>query len=449
MCGRVPFDLVERPVGTLDLLLYLLRHGTSNVEAILAGAGMNRDTYQRAKARLLSLGFAYEEQQADNLAYRYLGLTRTGEAFASALAPAGDLLSGTVLSLEAELAHLEGAGDPATAARRLALLELIAEREYAQGHWDPASEFATRLAGLAHGAGDARREVEGQLILSRILQKRDRADEALRVLDKALRAAEAAGAHDLASDAEYLIGSALERRGQWTTALERFGAAADRADRARDPVRRALARQATARVLARQGRAEEAYRTFREVVADLEGAGAEEELPRAYASLGSAGYLLGRRDAVDAFEKAIEAARRVADPRIEAHGMTSAAAHWIDAQDFRRADAYLRRARALFAELGERSGLGAAELNTGNLRAAEGRWADAERHFAEALGLARETGDRYQEASVLLNQGQMMKRRDRRDEAIALLTQARGLFTDLGSAAKAARCDEELRDLTR
>ena len=128
--------------------------------------------------------------------------------------------------------------------------------------------------------------------------------------------------------------------------------------------------------------------------------------------------------------------------------MTSAAAHWIDARDFRRADTYLRRARATFADLGERSGLGAAELNTANLLAAQDRWADAEAHFEEALRLARETGDRYQEASVLFNDGQMMKRRDRRDQATALLTEAKRLFTELGNGAKAARCDEELVDLT-
>ncbi len=439
----VTFDLVDKPVGTLDLLVYLLRQGTSSVAEILAGASMNRDTYQRAKARLLSLGFAYEERQAENLAYRYLGLTRAGEAFARALSPAAD-----PLSLEAELARLEGEDERATVPRRLDLLEVIADREFSLGRWDAASEYASRLASLAHRSGDARREVAGHLGLGRILQKRDRHEEAVRDATKALRLAESTGAHDLASDAEYLVGSALERQGQWTQALDRFASAASGAERAADRLRRSLARQATARILARQGRTEESATILQEVVAGLEDAGAMEELPRAYASLGSAAYLLSRRDAVAWFEKAIEAARRVADPRIEAHGLSNAAAHWIDARDFRKADAYLRRAREIFQDLGERSGLGAAELNTANLLAAQDRWSDAERHFDEALGIAREVGDRYQEASVLLNRGQMTKRQDRRKDAVSLLTQAKRLFAEIGSAAKAARCDEELRGLT-
>lgn len=444
----MPFDLVEKPVGTLDLLLYLLRHGTSNVEAILAGTGMNRDTYQRAKARLLSLGFAFEERQADNLAYRYLGLTRAGEAFARVLAPAGDLLSATAQSLEAELARLEEANEPATVPRRLELLELVADREFSLGRWDSTLDRATRLAALAHGASDARREAGGRLVLGRVLQKRDRHDEAVQELMNALRLAEAAGADHCAADAEYLIGSALERQGQWVPASERFASAARRAERTGDPRRRALVRQGSARILARQGRLEESLDLLREAARDLEGAGAEDELPRSYVSLGSAAYLMNRAEAADWFEKAIRTARSAADPRIEALALSSAAAHWIDARDFRKADAYLRRARVLFEDLGERSGLGGAVLNTGNLLAAQTRWADADRSFEEALAIARESGDRFLEASVLFNHGQAMKRRDRRDDAIVLLTQAKNLFTELGSAAKAARCEEELRDLT-
>ena len=449
ICGTaVPFDLIEKPKGSLDLLLHLLRHGTSSVAEIMSGTGVNRDTYQRAKARLLSLGFVYEEQQADNLSYRYLGLTQAGEAFAQALAPAEDLLAATAMSLEAELARLEAAGEPSTVPRRLYLLELVADREVGQGRWDAASGHAARLAELARASGDARREALGRLSLGQILQRRDRHEEAIHELDEGLRLARSANAPDLASDAEYLLGASQERRGQWTQALERFFAAGNEAVRAADPVRRAFARQAYARVLARQGRAADAYAILEEVVTAYEGAGAEEELPRAYASLGSVAYMLDRPDAPAWFEKAIEAARRVADPRIEAHGMVSAAAHWIDAKDFRKADAYLRRARSIFADLGETSGVGAAALNGANLLAAQGRWGDAERAFDEALALAREAGDRYQEASVLLNRGQMEKRRDRRDEAILRLGQAKRLFTELGSEAKAARCEEELRDLT-
>lgn len=448
MCCCVTFDLIDKPVGTLDLLVYLARHGTSSVAEILAGTGMNRDTYQRAKARLLSLGFAYEERQAENLAYRYLGLTQAGEAFAEALSPAENLLAATAVSIEAELARLEGADERASVPRRLDLLEVVADREFSFGRWDTASEYGSRLIALAQSAGDARREASGHLALARILQKRDRHEEAIREATEALTITGSTNAPDLASDAEYLIGSALERRGQWAQALDRFASAATHAEDPEDSLRRSLARQATARILARRGRLEESATILREVVTGLEAARADEELPRAYVSLGGVAYLLDRKDAAIWFEKAIEAARRVADPRIEAHGMTSAAAHWIDARDFRKADAYLRRAREIFQDLGERSGLGAAELNTANLYATQDRWSDAERHYDEAVGIARETGDRYQEASVLLNRGQTVKRQGRRDEAIAFLTHAKRLFVELGSEAKAARCDEELRGLT-
>ncbi len=442
-------ELLLKPVGNLDLLLYLYRRGKIGVATIFSETGMNKDTLYASADRLRELGFLYEDRQTGYPTYVYWGLTRKGEAMARALGPVADLMSATTAALAAELAQLEVENAPATIPRRLEILDLLADRDFFLGQWEAAETKARRLVELAHAGQDSRREVLGRLGLGRILQKRDRHEDANRELAEALRLASAAGAGGLASEAEYLIGSDLERQGLWSDALERFESAAARATRAQDFLRAARARLATARILARRGRYEESLALLREVAAEFERLDAEDDLPRVYVALGSTAHSLDRPDdALGWFEKGVETARRTGDIRMEAYALVYASAHWIDARQFRRAETALKRAGSLFEDLGERMGLGSYELNAGQLSSVQDRWSDAEAHFDRALGIARDTSNRFQEAWVLFNKGQMMKRRGRAGEARGLLTEAGRIFRDLGAESRASRCDEELRDLT-
>ncbi len=96
----VSFELLQKPVSVIDILVYLYRHGKSAPVDILGETGMNHNTFYAAKERLMSLGFLYEDRLSGWPRYHYVGLTRAGEEVARALAPAGDLLSATVTALE-------------------------------------------------------------------------------------------------------------------------------------------------------------------------------------------------------------------------------------------------------------------------------------------------------------------------------------------------------------
>lgn len=446
--NRVAFRVLEKPAGTLDLLLYLLRHGTSSKTVILGDTGMNKGTFYRAAKHLVGLGYLYEDPRVGYPSYAFVGLTKSGEAFAQSLLAAEEMLATTVVSMERELDALEATDAPESVPRRVEVLATLANMDFDAGRWDAAVRRAGRLADLAHGTAAARAEAQARLIVGGVLQKRDRHDEARRELNRALSLADAGGAHDLASEAEYLIGSDLERQGHWARALERFAAATERAVRADSPIQAATAKLATARVHGREGRHAESYTTLREVVGELEGIDADEALPRAYGNLGATAYRLGRDDAASWYEKAIESARRVADPRMEAYGMANAAAPLIDHGEYTRAETYLRSARKTFEELEEGAGLGTVELNTAYLHVERGEWTRAEDSMEAALRKARETGNRYQEAFALFLEGRMMARRDRAGEARDLLERAKRMFEGLGGAGMARRCDEELRGLT-
>lgn len=442
------FALVMRPLGAPDLLLYLLRNGRTAVTRILDDTGMNTDTFYDALHKLVELGYAYRDEEPGHPKYKYTGLTRAGEAAAQALAPAEALFKGTLDVWNAELARLEERDEPATLPRRVEILKLLADRAFSLGRWDEARRAAERLIELGARAEDRRGEAEGHLLLGRIAQKQDRHDEALAALARALSLAEATRAEDVASDAEYLTGSAMERQSRWPEALERYKSAHDRAGRAHDVLRVARANEGRARILAQQGHLDEALALYQAQVTEFERLGAREDLARAYGGLGATAYTANRPDALAWFEKSIEAALREASVRMEAYGAANAAAPLTAAGEYRKAETYLRRAKEVFKDLGERRGSGAAELALANLRASQRKWSDAEDAFDEALRVAREIGYRSLEASVLMNRGQMLKGRDRAGEARGLLTEAKRIFAELGNAARVARCEEEIRDLT-
>lgn len=442
------FGSVLRTTAAQDVLLYLLRHGETPVTKVQADLSVSNDRYYGALATLDDLGYVSRDERTGRPTYVYLGLTSEGERFARTLVPLAEALETTAGALAAEYDRLALEGDPGTMPRQVAILRLLAERESARGRWESAVEHASRLARVARDAGDPGLEAEAHLVLGRIAQRRDAHEEAVRTLSEALRLADAVGASRVACEAECLIGSSLLRQGRGTEALERFGAVASRAERSGDDLWRARAGEATGRVYVRQGRSADAIPLLEQAAAAYERLRAEEDLPRTYVNRGSASYELGRPDALAWFEKAVEAARRVADVRMEAYGMSSAAAPLIEGGEVRKAEQYLRRAREIFDDLGERSAIGGVELNFGNAYAAQGRWTDAEEAFDRALRIAQDTGRRALAATVHLNRGQMLKRRNRGSEAQIQLEEARRIFREAGNADRAARCEEELRGLT-
>src|SRR3990170_3462725 len=377
------FALVMRPLGTADLLLYLLRDGPAVVTKILDDTGMSTDTFYDALGKLVDLGYAYREEEPGRPKRVYAGLTRAGEAVAQSLAPAEALLKGTLEVWSAELEALEGRDDPSTFTRWIGLLRLLGDRAFSLGRWKDARGFGQRLVELGRRAGDRRAEAEGHALHGRIAQKQDAHEEALASLTKAGSLADAAGAQDVASEAEYLSGALLERQSRWQEAARRYANAEELARRAHDTLRAARAREGGARVLAQQGRLEEATSVYMEVVTDYERMSAGEDFARACSGLGSTSYHAKRPDALSWFEKSIGAARREGNLRMEAYARSNAAAPLIEAREFRKAESYLRRAKDVFNDLGERFGFGAAELNLANLLWSQRKWSDAEDAFDE------------------------------------------------------------------
>jgi len=431
----------------MRLLFYLRESGPTNASVALENFGPSRDGFYNAVERLRSLGYLYADRQPAFPARVLYALTEKGEEVADRLRPLADLLKETRLSMESELASLDRDDKPETMARRIELLGLLADESFHGGEWDSAISHATRQLDLARQSGDSFNEIVALLTLGRLRQKRDEGDAADGHLKSAHDLAVRTDRFAFASDSSLLRGALTERRGELESAGTLYDEALHLAQIANDETRMSLAQLARGRLLGRRGRLDESYAILTEVVTTLERLRETEELPRAYANLGTTAFYLNRPEALDWYEKAIEAALRVGDVRIEAYGLSNAAAYLIEKREFRKAKTNLNRARTIFENLGEKTMIGGVELNSANLLAAQGKWRDAEHGFNRALELAREAKNRFQEATALLNMGQMEKRRGRPEEAKDLLTRARDLFRAIDSRDRARRCEEELASL--
>ena len=441
------FELFERPVGTMSLLVYLREFGPADMSTARKKLGLCRKTFYNAAKRLHHLGFVYVQKESTFPPRKMYSLTRKGEEAADRLIPFAELIDDTAASLERELEVLEKEGKEGTVERRLELLAVISETCFDRGKWDDALDLASRRLELARQKKNVSHEIAALLILGEINGKRGEMEASNEFL---LSASELAGKekrHDIASQASLLLGVLSENAGDLESAQKLYEESLVQAERAGDEVRTTLARLATGRLLGRRGELKESYDVLTGVVDDLERLGNTEELPRAYASLGATAFRLARPEALGWFEKASEAALREGDVRIEAYAKSNAAAYLTEDGDYKKAGKYLDEAETIFAELGEQKMFAGVELNRAILSGAMGKWREAENRFSRALELAREAKKRGYEAHILFNWGQMEKKRNDVGKAKRLLSKALEMFQGAGEKERALRCENELKGL--
>jgi tetratricopeptide (TPR) repeat protein len=440
-------ELFERPVGTMSLLLFLRRFGPADKTTAGKEIGLCKQSFDNAAERLCQLGFAYPSKESTFPPRKRYGLTRKGEEAADRLLPFADLARGTAASLENELEALEMEEKKETVKRRLQILGMLADASFRCGRWDDALRRAKRGLGLARETQKADFEISALLTIGEVSEKRNELEAAEESLRDAYELARKRKQVGLCSDAALLLGTVAELKRDVERAKERYREASKLADSTRDARRSALARLAEGRLLGKLGDLSESYDVLRDAITSFERLGSLEELPKAYTCIGTTSFRLARPEALEWFEKAIAAALREGDVRIEAHGRANAAAYYIEDRDFRKAEKYLDRADELFQELGERGMFGGIELNRANMFSAMEKWRDAERHFALALELTRNEKKTDHEAHVLFNWGQMEKRRGNRERARELLSKAMGIFQSVGVKDRVQRCEKELAGL--
>jgi len=436
---------LQTPTGTLSLLSHLAEHGESDGGTLTRALGSREDFYS-ALERLKSSGFAFE-YSAGSRAVR-VGLTVSGEKLGRALRPLEKTLEGTLSDKERRLKALDRSGHGDTA-EAVSLRLTLAEAAFVGHDWDTALVRARRAAGGAERLQDDPLALRAHLQVARILQKRDDAGAA-KALEAALAIAARSGDVRRASEALYLAGSVHERKGRYKEAEVRYREAVERAGTADDPVGVGRAQLGLGRLLGRRGDYEASCEILAGAIRRFETGGleGEEELPKAYVTMGASAFYRDEAEGVRWHEKGVEAAEKACDVRMLAYALTNASAGYINRGELDRAEKDLVRAREIFARLREARMLAQVDAHLGNVEVGREHWPGAAALFRKAEAAYRRLREPYKLADVLLNHGRMEAKRGRVPEARRLLREAETLFGKIGSAGRSDVARRALRQLT-
>jgi len=440
--------LLQRPIGTLDLLMYLQSAGIRSISAIIRDVRFSPPVAYSAIRRLLELGFIFERSQREVENRVVFGLTSKGERVAQALLPVEAEVEAT---LTGYLGQIEEAEDDAGNDSPLAIHLRISLSEVAflRGDWKTAYKTAKQAARLAKGEGDSGTLGRAYLAMGRVLQKQDD-PKAPEILELAFHAAMRAGELGIASDAQRLRGCLHERRGSYPQSQGYFEEASSLARKAGDKVLLAKARLGVARLMNDMGQAEKAARICEEAIEIFESGGDEgaSELPGAYTSLGAMLFSQSQRKALRWHERAIKIAERLSDPRMHGYALTNAAAIYVNTKKFRKAEVALGQAIGIFEQVDEPRMLASAHLHLGVLEEAREHWAKSEMHFRMAAAGFERLGHPFNLAEAELHRGRSKARQGKTGPARELLEKALKSFRHLGASEKEEEARQALAGLS-
>src|SRR3990172_3604468 len=279
-------ELLERPTGTLSVLVRIAEPGEHTVTSLVKDLGFSTGLVYSALERLKDLGFITERRDVVRQSLFY-SLTAPGEEAAGTVQPLEGLIRKTVLGTERRLEALTTAGEVGSL-EGIALLLSIAQTADIQGRWDRAIETAQMAADYADESGDPVSGARAHLLLGDTLRRRGQ-PRARQHLKTAFRFAVDAERPDLAAQALVGEGALLEAQGEHETVWALYSEAADYASKTNNPQTAALALLGLGRVLARRGEFVEAVDQIQRAISILSRGGSEAlgDLTKAYISMGA------------------------------------------------------------------------------------------------------------------------------------------------------------------
>lgn len=244
------------------------------------------------------------------------------------------------------------------------------------------------------------------------------------------------------------IGNVAFELGEYEEAVELFQEALDDTAAGELRVERAGCLRSLGNGLQRLGRTEEALRAYEEALS----------LARELGDRAEEGSVLGMMGVLhaeqDAHEEAISCYRQALAIHAETGDERERAIFLGNLGNVYHAQGRNEEALACFEgsldhyeRLGDRGGQATRLHNIGRVQLALGRLDLAEQHLGRGLELRQALEDRYGEATWLTTQGDLLEKRGRRGEAIAVLQRAEALFAEMGQPHLAARTGKSARAL--
>ncbi len=441
-------DLIQKPLGTLDILLFLSRNARSDVTSIMEGAGTCTSTFYSAVNRLKSLGLVFEETEVGWPTRVYYQLTDKGEEVVGHLQSLERIIS---TSIDAQRTELERLKSKETSQkdkeRMLELLSNLQEANYDLEHWDETLRLSETAIELATELQDDHHFSHAYRYAGAIHQKRSEVSKAIECLNQSIQASNRIKDWRGLAEAHYTLGATYEVTGDLEGAHSFYKKSHEFAQKAEWNIGKALARMGYGRVLGRRDRIQESVKELKKAVDEFERLKDLKHLAHAYSNLGATMLYVDEEGALECIEKSVDIARRTGRARTLATGLVNSSNIHLRRKEFEKALRYLKEAEGIYDELGMKRMLASVCINRGSAYALQERWKESEECYKKGVILSEETDDKYNLADALNHYGQMLIDKGDSDKAEVALRRALSIFRELGSENKIAGIEKNLRSV--
>ncbi|UCD92858.1 MAG: tetratricopeptide repeat protein [Methanobacteriota archaeon] len=447
---EISIDLLERPPKTLSLLVYLHKHGPSNMSEIKKGLDIAAQTLYSATKRLKELNLVFEKSKRGFPKKVFLNLTRHGTELAESLSKANMVVGGTIVAFKKKLATLRKRRKTKETKREMIdILCRLGELFHAQGKWDEALDYCRECSLLAKELHDVQNEGISNLILGEVHMRRGQIDVALGHLKLSSKLFSQSGDMVNLSSVHYMLGAMYEEKGSFDEALSEYKKSEEYAEEADHEISHGKAILGVGRILGKKGEYEKSYLEMKKAVRDLEESNALDELPLGYANLGATAFFLNVDEAMKWFRKSIEVAEEMGDMRLIGCGWMNVAACLIDEKRYNEALQHLKRALPELTRIDEKGMLSSLHIQFGIVYREQGKWTDARESFGEAIDLAKEWDKPYNLADALLNQALLDIATSSTKKAKMRLERALKIFKELKSDDKVSEIQKRLDEINQ
>lgn len=444
------FSLIQKPSGTLDILMYLSRKGATNATTIIKELRVCRKTFYSAVDRLKSLGLVFEKTKKGWPTRVFYQLTYVGEETIRYLEPLEKILVRSLNAKWEELEKLESARRTRkNKERMLDLLRNLQKATFDLGKWDETLKLSAKAVKLASSLRDDRNLSHAYRYAGLVYQKRSDAPRAQENLNKSIEVSTRTEDWNGASEDHYVLGALYERSGDLKTAIIHYKRSMGFAREAEWSAGEARARLGFGRILGRKGKIEDSLREIEQAVEEFERLEASHELARAYGNLGSTMFFLDKEKALEFFEKSIEMARRTGEVRMRAFGLSNAASCYIGKGELKKALEYLNEAEDIFTKLEDKPAIASIYIHRGCIHKAERRWRESEESFQRSMEISKEAGADYHLGDALFHYGSMLSESGETRRSESILQKALAIFEELGNEGKIAKVRKALESISR
>jgi len=439
-------DLIQKPLGTLDILLHLSREAPSDVTTIIGKLGMCTSTFYSAVNRLKSLGLVFEETKKGWPTRVYYQLTYAGEEVVDYLHSIEGIISGSIEAQKVELERLESTElTRENKERMLELLSNLQEANYDLGNLGETLRLSEKAIELAASLQDDQHLSHAYRCAGAIHQKRSEALKAVEYLNKSILIS--SGVEDWRSLAEShcSLGATYEVTGDFERAQTHYEESHKFARKAEWRTGEAVARLGYGRVLTKRGEYQKALREMLKAAKEFEDLKDLKHLAQAYCQLGTSMLLHDMDEAFEYLEKSIEIARRLGDAGTLGAGLVNATNTLIERGEFKKTLEYLNEAEEIFSELDVKRMLASVHLNRAVLYEEQKDWRKSEENFRKSMKLCEEVNEKYSLADTFYHYGNMLIESGDTDRAETVLRRALSVFGDLGCESQIDWVKKSLR----